>query len=87
MLEDRGDCVLVGSLFLNLPLPATTALMTDDLMLAIPHEEGKEKGLEDLGRIEPFLTCSPYPTGTRERFDWSRGYQESIGRNVSGAGV
>lgn len=53
-------------------------------MLAIPFEEGKEKGLEELGRIEPFLICSPYPAGTRERFDWSRGYQEIIGRNVSG---
>lgn len=84
VLEDRGDRILVGSLFLNLPLPATTSLRTDDVMLAIPYEEGKEKGLEDLGRIEPFLTCSPYPAGTSERFDWSRGYQETIGRDVSG---
>jgi len=87
VLEDRGDRILVGSLFLNLSLPATTALMTDELMLAIPYEEGKEKGFVDLGKAEPFLICSPYPAGTRERLDWSRGYQEIIGRNVAGTGV
>lgn len=87
VLEDRGDRVLVGSLFLNLPLPATTALMTDDLSIVIPYEEGKEKGLEGFGKIEPFLRCSPYPDGSRERFDWSRGYQVIIGRNVVGTGV
>lgn len=83
VLEDRGDRVLVGSLFINLPLPATMMLRTDDLMIAMPYEEGKEQGLEDSGKVEPFLTCSPYPAGTRERHDWSRGYHETIGRKVS----
>ena len=87
VLEDRGDRVLVGSLFLDLPLGATTVLRTDDLMISKPYEEGKEKGLEDSGKVEPFLSCSPYPVGTRERHDWSRGYHETIDRKVSDSAV
>lgn len=85
VLEDRGDRVLVGSLFLNLPLGATTVLKTDDLTIAIPYEEGRETGLEDSVKTEPFLTLSPYPAGTQERLDWSRGYHEALGRVKGGS--
>lgn len=87
VLEDRGDRVLVGSLFLDLPLGVTSVLRTDDLMIAIPYEEGKEKGLEDSDKLGPFLTISPYPAATRERNDWSRGYHEIKDRYVSGTVV
>ena len=80
VLEDRGDRVLVGSLFLNLPLGVTTVMRTDDLVIAIPYEEGKDTGREDSTKTEPFITLSPYPEGCQERQDWSRGYHETLGR-------
>lgn len=83
VLEARGDRVLVGSLFLDLPLGATTVLRTDDLIIALPYEEGKAQGREDSVKGEPFLTCSPYRAGTCERSDWDRGYLETIASTMS----
>jgi hypothetical protein len=85
ILEDRGDRLLVGSLFTDLRFGATTVLRTEDLTIAIPYEEGKVTGLEDSAKTEPFLTVSPYPAGTQERLDWNRGYHESLSRVGSGA--
>jgi hypothetical protein len=89
VLEDRGDRLLVASLFIDLSFGATTVLRTDDLTIAIPYEEGKVTGLADSVKAEPFLTISPYPAGTQERLDWNRGYQESlyhVGTDSAGKG-
>lgn len=81
VLEDRGDRLLVGSLFIALRFGATTVFNTDDLTIAIPYEEGKEAGLVDSGKTQPFLTLSPYPAETQERLEWNRGYHESLSQN------
>lgn len=81
VLEDRGDRVLVGSLFTDLTFGATTVLRADDLTIACPYEEGRAAGLEDSGKTGLFLTRSPYPSGTQERIEWSRGYHELSGQN------
>lgn len=65
----------------------TTALQTDDLTVAMPYEEGREQGLSDSGKAEPFLTCSPYSAGTLERNDWNRGYHETSGQVGAGSAV
>lgn len=87
VLEDRGDRVLVGCLFTKSTFGETTALKTDDLTIAIPYEEGREKGLEESEKAEPFLKCSPYPAGAQERNDWSRGYHETLGQVEAGSTV
>lgn len=79
VIEDRGDRVLVGSIFTSLVLGATTVLPADDLAVAVPYDEGREAGLRDTGKARPFLAASPYPTGTREREEWDRGYRETSG--------
>jgi hypothetical protein len=81
VLEGRGDRVLVGSLFIDLIFGATTVLKANDLTLALPYEEGREAGLADSGKTGLFLTRSPYPAGTQERIEWSRGYHEVAGQH------
>lgn len=78
VLEDRGDRVLLGMLFINLSFGATSVLQTEDLTISIPYEEGKETALAESTKTTPFLTISPYPSGTQERLDWNRGYHEAL---------
>lgn len=78
VLEDRGDRMLLLSLLTNLRFGLTTVRQTDDLVIAIPYEEGKETALAESSITTPYLTMSPYPSGTQERLDWNRGYHEAL---------
>lgn len=80
VLEDRGDRVLLGMLFINLRFGATSVLQTEDLTISIPYEEGMETALAESTKTLPFLTMSPYPSGTQERLDWNRGYHEALNK-------
>lgn len=78
VLEDRGDRMLLLSLLTNLHFGATAVRETEDLVIAIPNEEGRETALTESTKMTPFLTMAPYPSGTQERLDWNRGYHEAL---------
>lgn len=79
VIEERGDRILVGSLFTTLVFGATTVLRTDALAVAVPCDDGREAGLQAFRKPLPSLTDSPYPTGTRDREEWDRGCREAPG--------